>query len=162
MRRDFVSLEFTDKALKDNFNLSGRYAEFAREYALCGNAKTAALFAGFAKKTAEKNGMRIARKCAPAVDAIRAALIEKGNSYKIALQEHLTAAMLDIVDNRSEAPGPAVMACRVLSEMYKLDNVARLSRAQEIHAPEVSPEEIEAELKKMGIYELEDEPGTAE
>ena len=55
IRRDFVRLEFTDGVLKQRFGLSQRYADFAREFAISGNARAAAVVSGFARKTAEKN-----------------------------------------------------------------------------------------------------------
>ena len=158
VRRDFVRLEFTDNELKRRFGLSQRYADFAREFAISGNAKAAAVLAGFARKTAEKNAVRIEKKCSPAIEAIRAALIEKGDSYKIALKEHLTASLLDIIDNRADAPAAAVMAAKMLFEMYRLD-VPPVKQEVNDDVPE---EEIENSLKRMnkifgGLSPLENE-----
>lgn len=146
VRRDFVRLEFSDKVLRERFGLSPRHSAFAREYALNGNMTAAALFAGFARKTAKKNANRIYKKCAPAVEAMTAALVEKGDGYKVALKEHLTAAMLDILDNRGEAPAPAVMACKMLFEMYRLD----VPPVERVERDDISESEIESSLKRMG------------
>lgn len=158
VRRDFVRLEFSDKALKERFGLSQRYADFAREFAISGNAKAAALVSGFARKTAEKNAVRIEKKCSKAIEAIRAALIEKGDSYKIALKEHLTASLLDIIDSRAENPAPSVMAAKMLFEMYRLD-VPPVKREIKDDVPDT---EIENSLKRMnkifgGLSPLENE-----
>lgn len=145
VRRDFVRLEFTDSELKQRFGLSQRYADFAREFAISGNAKAAAMVSGFALKTAEKNAVRIKKKCSHAIEAIRAALIEKGDSYKIALREHLTASLLDIIDRRAENPAPAVMAAKMLFEMYRLD----VPPVERVARDDVSVSEIEGALKSM-------------
>ena len=149
VRRDFVRLEFPDCVLKGRFGLSSRLSDFAREYALSGNANAAALYAGFSRSTAKNCSKRIVKKCSSAVEVIRAALLETGDSYKVALKEHLTAAMLDIVDDRKEAPGPAVMACKVLFELYRLDVPVSLNKENEKAG--VPDEEIKKSLIRCGV-----------
>ena len=151
VRRDFVRRSFTDKVLKDRFGLLPRYASFVREYALTGNARNSAKLAGFSPKTSDKNAAKILRKCAPAVDAIGRELETVSDGVKISLREHLTASLLDILDNRNEAPAPAVMAARVLVDLYQLNYFEPSDNGGTAEKLELTEEQKDEVLRRYGV-----------
>lgn len=155
LKRAVVSKNWSYERLKDDFGLSPKLAAFAREYALNGCTKNAAIYAGFQKKTAEKGASRFIKRCSKAIAAIRRDLELYGDSFKAELNEHLAACLLDVVEMRREFPGAAVLAVKELREMYLFDYNPAAVESRHRKDP-INLEAIENEARLLGIYEAPD------
>ncbi len=154
LRRAVVSKNWSDERLKGDFGLSPKLATFAREYALSGCTKNAAIYAGFQKKTAEKGASRFIKRCSKAIAAIRHDLELSGDSFKAGLNEYLAGCLLDVAEMRREFPGAAVLAVKELREMFLFDfNPAADDKQRKAL---IDLEAIENEARLLGVYEAPD------
>lgn len=151
LRRSVVTKNWSDGRLKDDFGLSPKLAVFAREYALSGCTKNAAIYAGFQRKTAEKGASRFIKRCSRAIAAIRQDLELAGDSFKSELNEYLAGCLLDVVEMRREFPGAAVLAVKELREMYLFDYNPAAVESRQKKAP-IDLDAINREAQLLGIY----------